>query len=147
MKQTRRELAILLPAMLAVADAEAQTARNPMLTSKCYEFKDLPVKVNEKTHGESRQVFDGTLHDGEPVDMHITLLAPGQMPHPPHHHEWEEIIMLQTGLLEFTIKGNSTRVGPGSVVYIASNEEHGLKNVGDVPSQYFVLATARRSAG
>jgi mannose-6-phosphate isomerase-like protein (cupin superfamily) len=138
MNHTRRELSILLPALLA----QAQQPK-PVLPSKSYEFTELPVTINEKTRNETRQVFDGTTHEGFPIDLHITQLAPGQMPHPPHHHEWEEMIFLQTGKLEINIKGKITHVGPGSVVYVASNEEHGWKNIGDIPSQYFVLATGR----
>jgi quercetin dioxygenase-like cupin family protein len=82
-------------------------------------------------------------HEGVHIDMHITTLMPGQMPHPAHHHEWEEMTMLQTGTLEVTILDKKTRVGPGSVVYVNSNEEHSWKNVGDVPAQYFVLAIGR----
>lgn len=49
------------------------------------------------------------------------------------------MMLIKEGTLEATISGKSERVGPGSVIYIHSNDEHGLKNVGDVPAQYFVL--------
>jgi len=49
-------------------------------------------------------------------------------------------MLIQEGMLEFTIAGVGKRIGPGSVAYVHSNEEHGLKNVGDVMAQYFVLA-------
>jgi quercetin dioxygenase-like cupin family protein len=42
--------------------------------------------------------------------------------------------------MEVTISGNSTRLGPGSVAYVASNLEHGWRNVGDTRAQYFVVA-------
>jgi quercetin dioxygenase-like cupin family protein len=136
MDHTRRDLAVLLPALFAAAGAN-------VLPSKTYEFSSLPVKSNPATHNESRQVFDGVTHEGFPIDLHITTLAPGQMPHAAHHHEWEEMIFIQTGTLEVTIKGSASRIGPGSVAYVASNEQHGWKNVGDVPSQYFVFAIGR----
>jgi quercetin dioxygenase-like cupin family protein len=139
MSHTRRDIAILLPAFLAAA----QAAEKNLLPSKTYEYTSLPVKKNGKTGGESRQVFDGVTHEGFPIDLHITVLQPGQMPHPAHHHEWEEMIFIQTGTLEVNIKGNITHIGPGSVAYVASNEEHGWKNIGDKPSQYFVLAIGR----
>jgi quercetin dioxygenase-like cupin family protein len=113
------------------------------LPSKCYEFGTLPEKVNPETHNETRNVFDGLTHDGVHIDLHITTLMPGQIPHPEHHHEWEELIMLQTGTLEVSILGKKSRLGPGSVAYVYSNEQHGWKNVGDVPAQYFVLAIGR----
>jgi quercetin dioxygenase-like cupin family protein len=142
MDHTRRDLSVLLPALFAAAQAEAQ--QQPVLPSKCYEYDSLPVKKNQANHSESRQVFNGVNHEGVSLDVHITLLPAGQMPHPPHHHEWEEIIFIQTGTMEFTINGKTSRGGPGSITYIASNEEHGAKNVGEGPSQYFVLATGRR---
>lgn len=148
MNQTRRDWTAFIPALLVAATAEAQQPQphsKVRLPSKTYSFSSLPVKSNPTTHTESRQVFDGTTHEGFPVDVHITVLPPGQMPHPPHHHEWEEILFIQTGTLEFTILDNTSRIGPGSIAYIASNEQHGLKNVGDTPAQYFVLAIGRAS--
>lgn len=132
---TRRELRLLFPALLA-ATAEADL---PILPSKCYSFDSLPVHKNAKTGMEGREVFRGTTQTGCPLAMHISTLPPGQMPHAPHHHRHEEMMLIKEGTLEATISGKSSRVGPGSVIYINSNEEHGLKNVGDVPAQYFVI--------
>jgi quercetin dioxygenase-like cupin family protein len=129
--------------MLAAMAANRANAALETLPSKCYEFSSLPEKTNPETHNETRSVFDGLTHDGVHLDMHITTLMPGLMPHPEHHHEWEELMMLQTGTLEMTIQGKKTRLGPGSVIYVYSNEQHGLKNVGDSPAQYFVLAIGR----
>ena len=47
--------------------------------------------------------------------MHLTELGPGQAPHAPHKHVHEEMVMLQTGLLDVTIEGKTTRLTPGSV--------------------------------
>lgn len=139
MEYLRRDLTLLLPALLAM---KANAAKTP-LPSKCFEFADLPVKTDPKTHNEGRQVFDGYTHSGYPIDLHITTLAPGQMPHAAHHHVYEELIFIQQGRLEVTIQSRISHVGPGSVVYVNSNEEHGWKNVGEVPAQYFVLALGR----
>jgi quercetin dioxygenase-like cupin family protein len=141
MNYTRRDLSVLLPALLAAVRADAEPA---VLPSKTYEYTSLAVNVNPTTKGESRQVFDGVTHEGVSIDLHITILQPGQMPHPAHHHEWEETIFIQTGTLEVNIKDSVSHIGPGSVAYVASNEEHSWKNIGDVPSQYFVLAIGRR---
>ena len=139
MDQTRRELGLSLPALLAafVPDVDAP------LASGTYSYADLPVKLNPQNRAESRQVLNGTTHEGFPIEAHITKLPAGQMPHPPHHHAWEEILFIQTGTMEVTIDGKTSRLQPGSVIYIASNEEHSSKNVGDVASQYFVLAIGR----
>ena len=65
------------------------------------------------------------------------------MPHAAHHHVHEELMFIQTGGLEVNIQGKISHIGPGSVIYVNSNEEHSWKNVGDVPAQYFVLALGR----
>src|SRR5579875_1384003 len=139
MNCSRRDLNALLP-MLAVALADKADGALPTLPSRCYEFSSLPERTNPQTRNEQRNDFDGLTHDGTRIDLHITTLMPGQMPHPEQHHEWEEIILLQTGTLEVTILDKKTRIGPGSVAYVYSNEQHGWKNVGDTPAQYFVFA-------
>ncbi len=136
MELTRRQLSM----MLALAQAQLSRSENSILPSRCYKFEDLPVKTNSKTGAKTRQVFRGATHDGVPVDLHITTMPPGEMPHPPHHHTHEEIFLIQQGALEATIAGKTTIVGPGSVIYIHSNEEHGVKATGDIPAQYFVFA-------
>lgn len=143
MKLSRRDLSALLPALAAAQAAMAQSKEKPALASKAYRFEDLPEKVNGQNR--SRDVFNGKNHSGFPVDIHITELGPGQMPHAAHHHVHEEIVMLQTGLLDVTIEGKLTRVTPGSVVYVNSNEEHGWKNPGPERAQYFVMAIGRES--
>ena len=44
------------------------------------------------------------------------------------------------GPFELTINGTSYRLGPGSVGFVRSNDEHGIKNVGATPATYFVVA-------
>jgi quercetin dioxygenase-like cupin family protein len=134
---TRRDLTLLSAGLMAVA--KAQKPSLPVLPSKAYKFDDLVLK------GTSRAVFDGVTHTGYHVDLHETELAPGAAPHAPHRHEHEEMIMLREGTLEVMIEGNVNTVGPGAVVYAASNELHGWKNVGTTKAQYFVIALGRVS--
>jgi mannose-6-phosphate isomerase-like protein (cupin superfamily) len=128
----------MLPALVAAQSAPAQSKDKPTLPSKAYRFEDLPVKVNGENR--SRAVFDGKNHAGIPLELHITELGPGQAPHAPHRHVHEEIVMLQTGLLDVTIEGTVTHVTAGSVVYANSNDLHGWKNPGPEPARYFVIA-------
>ncbi|MGH9449915.1 MAG: cupin domain-containing protein [Terriglobia bacterium] len=132
---SRRELCLLLPALLA---APAASAADSVLPGKVYPFRDLPVRG----HGANqfRPVLDGETHLGFHVELHETQLAPGARPHPPHHHAHEEIFLIREGTLEVTLSGKSSRIGPGSVAYVASNLEHGIRNVGSSNARYFVLA-------
>lgn len=138
MNPTRRELAGLLPILMA-ATAHADESTLP---SKAYPFDQLPVKTNREN--QTRPVLDGMTHAGCPLEVHLTSLPPGGMPHPPHHHVHEEMILVQEGTMEVTILGRKTRLGPGSVAFVHSNEEHGWQNVGDTRAQYFVIAIGKR---
>jgi quercetin dioxygenase-like cupin family protein len=135
MTYSRRDLSLLLPAVAAAATGRAQSA---VLPSKAYPFDDMTVK----TSGENRQrnVFKGETHENFPMDVHLSELPPGAAPHPPHHHVHEEMILIKDGTMEVTISGKSTKLGPGSVAYVASGEEHGWRNVGTTRSLYFVVA-------
>jgi len=133
---TRRDLSLLLPGLAAHA-----AAQSPALASRTYSFPELPVRAA----GENRQraVLKGETHTAFPVELHLTELAPGQAPHPPHHHVHEEMIMIWQGTLEVTIAGRTASLGPGSVAYVASGEEHGWRNAGADRAHYFVLALGR----
>jgi quercetin dioxygenase-like cupin family protein len=141
MKISRRHLAAMVP-MLAAAQSK-QAKQRSVLPSRCYKYEDLVVKKNGEN--ESRDVFDGLNHGHNQLDIHITSLGPGMAPHAPHHHVHEEMVMLRTGELDVTIEGKTTRVTPGSVIYVNSNEEHGWKNPGPGRAEYFVLAVGRET--
>ncbi len=141
---TRRQFPFLLPVMglmsTALAEAEAQTPEQPSLAhSAVYSFEQLPV-THSAGGATTRPVLHGKLPTGETVELHETTLMPGQMPHPAHKHVHTEFMLIRDGAVEFILDGKSQQVGPGGVAYAASGEMHGLKNVGTVPANYFVIA-------
>jgi len=84
-------------------------------------------------------------HAGCHLEVHETTLAPGEMPHPPHHHEHEEMFLIMRGQLEITIAGKTNTIGPGSAAYVHSGELHGVKNTGPKAAQYFVVALGKEA--
>lgn len=137
MEISRRDLGILLSALTAAPAAAAPG--------------DLPSKVyhNADIHPEShptnlsRQFLWGRTHDGYYIDLHETELRAGEMPHPAHQHPHEEMTLLREGTLEVEIEGKTSRIGPGDVVYVASNQHHGWRNVGTTTARYWVMAFGR----
>src|SRR5262249_52464332 len=108
------------------------------LPSGLFSHDQLAVRASGTT--EIRQMLTGATHSGFRIDLHATDLAGGQMPHAPHHHGHEEMVLIREGTLDVTIGSQTKRLGPGSAFYAASGEEHGWKNVGSSPAKYFVLA-------
>jgi mannose-6-phosphate isomerase-like protein (cupin superfamily) len=135
MTYSRRNLCLLVAALAAPPLASAQST---VLPSKAFPYQELPVHKNGAN--ESRPILSGQLHDGCYVEVHQTRLAPGAMPHPAHHHLHEEMFLVRQGTLEATISGESTQLGPGSAAFVGSNDEHGIRNSGTTPAEYFVVA-------
>jgi quercetin dioxygenase-like cupin family protein len=130
---------LLLPALATIAASRSDAADLPSLKSVTYRFEDLPSKPSGKN--VTHPIFDGLLHSGFRIEAHETELAPGGEPHPPHHHEHEEMMMMVDGMLDFTVNGETTRLGPGGLGFAGSNDEHGVKNPStNSRARYFVVA-------
>ncbi len=132
---TRRDLCLVLPGLLA---STSYAAASDSLPSRAFRFEDLPVNT-EGANG-FRAILEGKTHSSFPIEVHESALAPGGMTHPPHRHLHEEMFLIREGALDVTIEGKTTRLGPGSAAFVASNDEHGIRNVGTTHAQYFVLA-------
>lgn len=100
-------------------------------------WDSLPIRAT--ANGESRAVFDHPTPTLEKFEMHITTLKPGASSHPVHHHGWEEILLVKEGTLEASLNGEKHRVGPGSLIFLASHDPHNVTNVGDTPATYYVI--------
>jgi mannose-6-phosphate isomerase-like protein (cupin superfamily) len=141
MTMTRRDMCLLLPAAMlpaAVTLAEASEQDNS-LPSGSYAFDKLTVHT-APSGVQSRAIFKGKLATGESIETHATMLPAGAMPHPPHHHVHSEMFFMREGTLELTVNGKTYPLVAGSVGFVHSSEEHGVKNVGTTPANYFVVA-------
>ncbi len=121
-----------IPTTPAIDSAPAGT-----LKSSAWDWDQLPVKST--ANGERRELADAPTVTSEHLEAHVTTLKPGASAHAPHRHPDEEIVVIKEGLIEATVNGQSQRVGPGSICFYASGDEHGMKNVGPTPATYYVL--------
>lgn len=142
---TKRDLTVALAAAAVTAMgavgasvyAETHAPSQPILGPATFDWNDM--KVAKTDSGEVRSLFKGPTATLDELEMHITTLNPGVMSHPPHRHINEELVLIREGAIETLRNGKWVRLGPGSVIFNASNSLHGLRNVGATPASYFVI--------
>jgi len=89
--------------------------------------------------GHKRPFFRTPTSTLELLTCHVTTLNPGEAPHEPHRHPEEEMIILKEGTLDALHDGRTQPMSPGSVLLIASNDLHGVRNAGETPATYYVI--------
>lgn len=133
---TVRRLAPL--AVLCLVAAAATAEDNPLgsFALTWDEIQALPAGNN----GRARQVVRQKTATLDELEIHVTALPPGQTTHAPHTHANEEVIVIREGTLEVFQNGKTKRVGPGGLLFMASNEPHNVTNVGETTAVYHVIA-------
>jgi XRE family transcriptional regulator, regulator of sulfur utilization len=128
----------MTPAKAAQAAPAAQAVPEPtILGPTVFHWKDMVATKN--AYGEVRSLVRRPTATLQELEMHVTTLNPGQTSHAPHQHVNEELIVLREGELETLSDGKWLRLGPGSIIFNASNSLHGVKNVGTTPATYHVI--------
>jgi len=135
---SRRDIAIAAVCVTVTACVTALAASKPAeLGSVALEWADIPVQQEEvRTVRQFLRAPTATL---EELELHVTTLAAGTTSHAPHKHPNEELVIIKEGTVEVLVNGQTKRVGPGSVVFNASNQMHSLRNVGNGPATYHVI--------
>jgi mannose-6-phosphate isomerase-like protein (cupin superfamily) len=140
MALTRRELCVLLPALMAtttVYSSDKSENNSEILPSAIYDFKKLSAK-GDKNHVYT-PFFEGKTSSGMPVELHETELAPGGVVHGMISHVGDELFLVREGILEVEFNGKRSKVGPGSVAYVASNTGYAIRNTSKEWARYFVF--------
>jgi uncharacterized cupin superfamily protein len=136
---TRRELTVAAVAALTTlaAVAWAQAPAKPIVKSAVFDVNK--IESQSAKYGSKRQLFDGRTTMLEMLECHISTVNPGEATHPPRPQADEELVIVKEGTLETQVDGQPQRVGPGSVIFAASGDPHGVKNIGDAPATYYVI--------
>jgi quercetin dioxygenase-like cupin family protein len=129
--------ALFMLAALAATATRAEAPAAAAMHSGVFTWDSLPPQATKI--GAVRRVFDTPTPTLERLEMHITTLRPGESPHGPHRHPEEELIIVKEGTVESNIEGVLRKVGPGSILFHASNEAHTVKNVGTTDATYHVI--------
>jgi quercetin dioxygenase-like cupin family protein len=134
---TRRDATIALGAMLCTVAAGAVAQTHDKLGPAVFDWTRMEVKQTDV--GAIRTLVRQPTATLDELEMHITTLNPGLASHPPHQHPNEELVIIDSGTVETLSGGKWERLGPGSVIFNASNSPHALKNVGTTPATYHVI--------
>lgn len=135
---TKRDISIAVLSCLAtfavVVSAQKSTTT---MSSSVFEWEQIPVK--ETKTGATRDFFRGPTATLDQLECHVTTVKAGEASHAAHSHPEEELIIVKEGTIESVQKGEAKRAGPGSIIFEASNELHGLRNIGSTSATYYVI--------
>jgi XRE family transcriptional regulator, regulator of sulfur utilization len=134
---TRRDFAVAVITLAAAYGVSAMAQQAPPLVSSAFDWTAMASKPT--AYGSVRSVVRAPTVTLDELEMHITTLNAGQTSHAPHQHANEELIIIREGTVEALVHGEWKKLGPGSIIFQASNELHGIKNVGTGPATYHVV--------
>ena len=134
---TRRDVMVGLGAAAVAPGGLALAADAPAQGSWASTWESMQAKTTDS--GSVRNVFNGPTATLKNLDVHVTTLNPGGAPHAPHKHPHEEMLIVKSGTISVLINGEWKQVGPGGVVFLASNIFHGVRNGGTEPAVYHVI--------
>lgn len=128
-----RSLVVLALGLMAAA----VSAQAPVLHSTTVTWEEIQAKP--APNGRTRSLFRSPTATLDELEIHVTTLPPGQASHAPHTHPEEEVIIIKEGTVEVFQAGATRKVGPGAVLFMAAQEPHAVKNIGDTPATYHVM--------
>ena len=135
---TRRDFIIAtVTVCLTLGVVSLAQSDKPKMQSSVFDWNSVAAKPTKT--GASRGFFKAPTATLDELECHVTTLNPGEAPHAPHQHPEEELIIVKEGTLEAMQNGTTKRAGPGSIIFEASNQPHGLRNVGQTSATYFVI--------
>lgn len=135
---TKRDVVVAIAASaVTLAGVAGLSARAEVMGSTIFDWTAMAAQPNKT--GSVRKVCQAPTATLDELEIHITTLNPGETPHPPHKHADEELLIVKEGTVESLVNGQLRRVGPGSIIFQASNQLHSIRNVGEVPAVYHVI--------
>jgi len=114
------------------------------LTSRVYPLA-IPLQPDAKAGWKSHPVFRGSTEVLQSLSCHASVLSTNHIPHPPHAHKEEEILLLLSGEVDLILPdkrapggGRRKRLTPGQFVYYPNHFPHTLRTVSEVPANYLM---------
>ncbi len=106
----------------------------------------LPLEGDAEKGWRPHHLFNGLTAVHDDFRCHASVLAPGKMPHPPHAHIEEEILIVLDGQAELLIGDGPDveqaavhPVMPGNFVFYPAYQHHTLRNAGSGSLTYLMF--------
>ena len=125
--------------------ATALQAQTAPLQSKVYTYSDKKSKQISKGV-ERKSILEGSSTDLSHVKIFTETLQPGKAHQPYKNSAADELILIKEGSVQTSINGKTQELGPGSVAFAISNDEHGFKNTSSLPVTYYILQFSPQAA-
>jgi mannose-6-phosphate isomerase-like protein (cupin superfamily) len=84
------------------------------------------AKLTHESYGDLNIYFDGSTEQLRELTVGSLVLKAGMVPHPPHQHPEEEIMLVTEGAGEITVEAKAHPVAPGSMMYCSAQRLHGI---------------------
>ncbi len=99
----------------------------------------FPADSARNRNATQRYLVDTLTPTLAKLEVHETTLKPGALSHAPHRHAHEEVVYVESGLVDLYLGGKVTQAKAGAVVFLASNEWHAMRNAGSGDARYLVV--------
>lgn len=109
-------------------------------------LSDSAAATHSWSQLEEEEVYPGIFRQtvsGERQTMVRYRYAPGSQ-FPLHDHPQEQVTLVISGVILFTVAGNEVELGPGQVAIIPGGVEHGARVDGDEWVETFNAMSPRR---
>lgn len=128
-----------------VPPPQADAKRVSLLSSMVHPLP-LPLREDMEKRWRPHRIFRGNTPILDFMGCHASILSAGHMPHQPHAHAEEELLIPLAGEAEVIISDGPEvegarveRVRPGGFVYYPPYQHHTIRNPGESPITYLMF--------
>jgi quercetin dioxygenase-like cupin family protein len=110
----------------------------------------LPLPPADNGGWKPYPLFHGSTAGVRSLSCHVSVLQPNHVPHPPHRHPEEEVLLVLAGEVEPILPdaaGFDGRLRSGDLVYYPAHFSHTLRASGGEPANYLMLKWRDESRG
>lgn len=107
---------------------------------------EFPLAEDREKGWKPYPILRGTTPNAPYMSAHISVLSPGNTPHPPHSHVEEEILIVLDGDAEILLgdsadpaRARVERVAAGTFAYYPAYQFHTIRNASERPVTYLMF--------